>query len=143
MSDVISTDLDDAGTVFIDPSAYADESRFQAATALLRREDPVHLVRGEGFNPFWAITKHADVFEIETKHTLFLNEPRPVLATALDDQRRRENGDLLRTLIHVDGTEHKQLRGVTAEWFLPKSLAKLETRLAELARVAVDRMVEL
>ena len=90
----------DAGRVFIDPAAYADEDRFQAATALLRREDPVHWVDGDGeFNPFWAITKHADVFEIETKHALFLNEPRPVLATALDDQRRHENGDLLRTLI--------------------------------------------
>ena len=144
MSDtVISDDLDSAGRVFIDPAAYADEHRFQAATALLRRDDPVHLVEGEGFNPFWAITKHADVFEIETKHTLFLNEPRPVLATAEDDLRRLQNGDLLRTLIHVDGTEHKQLRGVTAEWFLPKSLATLDQRLAELARIAVDRMVEL
>jgi cytochrome P450 len=141
----LDTDLDvhSAGQVFIDPTAYADEDRFQRATALLRREDPVHWVEGEGFNPFWAVTKHADVFEIETKHTLFLNEPRPVLATAFDDQQRAQNGDLLRTLIHVDGTEHKSLRGVTAEWFLPKSLAKLEQRLAELARNAVDRMAEL
>jgi cytochrome P450 len=136
-------DLDEAGRVFVDPAAYADEPRFEAATALLRRDDPVHWVEGEGFNPFWAITKHADVFEIETKHATFLNEPRPVLGTAADDQRRLENGDLLRTLIHVDGTEHRNLRGVAAEWFLPKSLAKLDARLAELARLSVDRMVEL
>ncbi len=132
----------EAGFAFVDPSAYADEARFEAATALLRAEDPVHWVEGPGFNPFWAITKHADIFEIETKHQIFLNEPRPILGSVLDDQRQADNGHLLRTLIHVDGTEHRQLRGVTAEWFLPKNLAKLDSRLGNLAQVTVDRLVE-
>ncbi len=135
--------VDEAGYVFVDPSAYADEERFEAATALLRREDPVHWVEGPGFNPFWAITKHADIFEIETKNSIFLNEPRPVLGSAEDDRRRAENGDMLRTLIHVDDPEHRQLRGVTADWFLPKSLAKLEGRMAEIGKEYVDRMVSL
>jgi cytochrome P450 len=103
----------------------------------------VHWVEGPGFNPFWAITRHADIFEIETKHQIFLNEPRPVLGTAADDQRRKEHGDMLRTLIHVDDPEHRQLRGVTADWFLPKSLAKLDARLAGLAKATVDRMAGL
>lgn len=132
-----------AGYVFVDPAAYADEARFEAATALLRREDPVHWVEGPGFNPFWAITKHADVLDIEAKNQIFLNNPRPVLGTAADDARRAEQGDLLRTLIHVDDPEHRQLRNVTAEWFLPKNLAKLDARLAELARRYVDRMADL
>jgi cytochrome P450 len=136
-------DIEQAGHVFVDPAAYADEPRFEAATALLRREDPVHLVEGEGFNPFWAITKHADVLDIEAKNHLFLNNPRPVLGTAADDARRAEQGDMLRTLIHVDDPEHRQLRGVTAEWFLPKNLVKLEGQLAALAKRYVDRMVEL
>ena len=136
-------DIEQAGHVFVDPAAYADEARFEAATALLRREDPVHFVQGEGFNPFWAITKHADVLDIEAKHHLFLNNPRPVLGTAADDARRAEQGDMLRTLIHVDDPEHRQLRGVTAEWFLPKNLVTLEGQLAALAKRYVDRMVEL
>lgn len=136
-------DIEQAGHVFVDPAAYADEPRFEAATALLRREAPVHFVQGEGFNPFWAITKHADVLDIEAKNHLFLNNPRPVLGTAADDARRAEQGDMLRTLIHVDDPEHRQLRGVTAEWFLPKNLVKLEGQLAALAKRYVDRMVEL
>lgn len=138
-----SDDIQQAGLVFVDPAAYADEPRFEAATALLRREDPVHLVEGEGFNPFWAITKHADVLDIEAKNQLFLNNPRPVLGTAEDDARRAAQGDMLRTLIHVDDPEHRQLRGVTAEWFLPKNLAKLEGQLAALAKRYVDKMVDL
>lgn len=135
--------IEEAGFVFVDPAAYADEERFEAATALLRREDPVHWVEGPGFNPFWAITKHADIFEIETKNSIFLNEPRPVLGTAEDDARRAENGDMLRTLIHVDDPEHRALRGVTADWFLPKSLAKLDGRMAEIGKEYVDKMVAL
>ena len=133
----------EAGFAFVDPSAYADEPRFEAATALLREHDPVHWVEGPGFNPFWAITKHADIFDIEAKHQIFLNEPRPILGSALDDARRAEHGDLLRTLIHVDDPEHRQLRGVTSDWFLPKSLTKLEGQLAGLAKATVDKMASL
>ena len=133
-----------AGYVFVDPTAYADEARFEASCALLRKEDPVHWVEGEGlgFNGFWAITKHADVFEIETKHQIFLNAPRPLLGTAEDDRKRAENGDLIRTLIHVDEPEHRKLRGVTSEWFLPKNLSKLDGQLGGLARRFVDRMLD-
>ena len=133
----------DAGLVFVDPSAYADEPRFYEACAVLRAQDPVHLVEGEGFNPFYALTKHADIFEIETKHTIFLNEPRPILGTADDDARRARDGDLLRTLIHVDEPEHRQLRAVTSEWFLPKNLAKLDASLQTLAERYVDKMIEM
>lgn len=133
----------EAGMVFVDPAAYADEKRFFEACAVLRAEDPVHLVEGEGFNPFYAITKHADIFEIETKHTIFLNEPRPILGTAEDDARRARDGDLLRTLIHVDEPEHRQLRGVTSEWFLPKNLSKLDASLQALAERYVDKMIEM
>ena len=133
-----------AGYVFVDPTAYADEARFEASCALLRNEDPVHWVEGEGlgFNGFWAITKHADVFEIETKHQIFLNAPRPLLGTAEDDRIRAEAGDLVRTLIHVDEPEHRKLRGVTSEWFLPKNLSKLDGQLGGLARRFVDRMLD-
>lgn len=133
----------DAGQVFVTPSAYADEAFFHEACAVLRREDPVHLVEHPNFNPFHAITRHADVLSVELRNNVFLNEPRPVLGTKADDERAAKNGSLLRTLIHVDDPEHRALRGVTSDWFLPKSLARLEARLAGLARASVDRMVEL
>ena len=143
MSERVPSSVAEAGLVFVDPAAYADEDYFHRACALLRKESPVHWVEGEGFNPFWAITKSADIFDIEARHQIFLNEPRPVLGSAMDDARRQQNGDMLRTLIHVDDPEHRNLRNVTAEWFLPKNLSKLEGVLAGFAKRYVDKMVEM
>ena len=136
---------DEAASIFYTPEAYADDARFEEACAFLRRNSPVHLVRhpdGE-VNPFWAVTKHADVLEIELHNNIFLNEPRPVLGPAESDRRNAENGHMLRTLIHVDDPEHRELRGVTSEWFLPKNMARLDDRLAGLAVQYVDKMASL
>ncbi len=133
----------EAGQVFVTPEAYADPVRFHEACAVLRRDDPIHLVEHPDFAPFYAITKHADVLEIELHNREWENAPRPVIATLEADRRREEQGDLLRTLIHMDDPDHRTYRGLTSEWFLPKNLAKLEDRLAELARLSAQRMVEL
>jgi cytochrome P450 len=135
--------VEQAGRVFVDPTAYADEPRFHAACALLRRDDPVHLVDVEGFYPFWAVTRHADIMQVEKDHDHFLNAPRPILGPKEGDDFRRVNGDMIRTLIHMDGPDHKAYRAITADWFRPANLKKLEARMAELARRYVDRMAEL
>jgi cytochrome P450 len=132
----------DAGLVFATPASYADEPSFYEACALLRAEDPVHLVEQENFYPFWAITKHADIIEIETQPEKFINAPRPTLGIKLFDDRRREQGDMLRTLIHMDAPDHRVMRSITDKWFHPASLKKLETRMADLAKVTVNRMVD-
>jgi cytochrome P450 len=133
----------EAGTVFTDPSAYADQARFHEACATLRREDPIHFVEHSEYLPFHAITRHADVLEIELHNNEWQNAPRPVIATFAGDRQRQERGELLRTLIHMDDPEHRAHRGVTSEWFLPKNMAKLQDRLDGLAKLSVQRMVEL
>lgn len=138
-------DADEAVRVFTDPDAYADWQRFERACEVLRRERPIARFTdptGE-FNPFWVLTKHADVLEVELHNDIFINEPRPVLGPASSDKRNAENGHMLRTLIHVDDPEHRELRGVTSEWFLPRNLARLESRLAGLAKHYVDKMASM
>ena len=135
--------IEEAGRVFTDPTAYADEPRFHAACALLRREARVHRVEADGFNPFYAVTKHSDVMEIERQHDLWLNAPRPLLGAKEADDQRAVTGDVLRTLIHMDAPDHPVYRHIAADWFLPKSLSRLDDRIAELAKRHVDRMAEL
>ncbi len=138
--------VDEAGRALADPTAYADDRRLHEALALLRREDPVHRVEREGYNPFWAVTRHADIMEVERAHTRFLNAPRPVLVTAeLDamNAERAAQGVALRTLIHMDDPDHRVIRAIGADWFRPKAMRALEPRVRELAKRYVDRMAEL
>lgn len=133
-------DVDEAGRVFTDPTAYADGQRFHAACALLRREAPVHRVEVDGFNPFWAITKHDDVVEIARQSDRWLNAPRPVLGSQGDDAKMADVP--VRTLIQMDAPDHPLYRRITADWFKPSSLARLDARMAELAKRYVDAMAE-
>lgn len=133
----------EAGQVFVNPAAYADPEFFHRACAVLRAEDPIHLVEHPDFAPFHVITKHADVLEIELHNKEWENAPRPVISNLEADRMREQQGDLLRTLIHMDDPDHRTYRGLAAEWFLPKNLAKLEGRLSELAKLSAQRMVEL
>jgi cytochrome P450 len=132
---------DAAGRVFVSPEAYADEEYFHQACSVLRRESPIHLVEVEGYPPFYALTRHADVFEAERNSDVFHNAPRPVLLELERERILKQAGELA-TLIHMDDPEHRAYRGLTADWFQPRSLARLESRIAELARRAVDRMEE-
>ncbi|WP_238418971.1 cytochrome P450 [Gordonia sp. 'Campus'] len=137
---------DDAATIFADATAYADEPRLHAAMAHLRRHNPVARVDHGPYRPFYAITKHADVLDIERDNKLWLSAPRPVLTTAAADdvaKAQLDSGAGLRTLIHMDDPHHRKVRAIGADWFRPKALRNLQTRVDELAKSYVDKMVEI
>jgi cytochrome P450 len=137
--------VDGAAGVFTDPTSYADEPRLHAALTHLRAHAPVSLVDSPPYRPFWAITKHADIMEIERANELFVNEPRPVLTTAEADDMARQQLDAgmgLRTLIHMDDPQHRVVRAIGADWFRPKAMRALKVRVDELAKIYVDRMSE-
>jgi len=138
------THLADLTTVFVDPTAYADEERFHAACRVLRREHPVVRVESDAYRPFWAVTRHADVLEVERDDQHFRNAPRPLLTPAAIEARAAANGpQLVRTLIHMDDPDHKASRGITSGWFLPGRIRVLEERIRELAVRYIDHMADL
>jgi cytochrome P450 len=135
--------VDEAAGVFADPKSYADEPRLHAALSHLRAHAPVSLVDSPPYRPFWAITKHADIMEIERANDLFISEPRPLLATAKADDLARQQLDAgmgLRTLVHMDDPQHRVVRAIGADWFRPKAMRALKVRVDELAKIHVDRM---
>jgi cytochrome P450 len=143
MTTTTGMSVSDAGKVFVDPTAYAEEDRFHEAAALLRHASPVHWVDEPGYRPFWAITRHADVMEIERDNHRFLSAPRPLLAPEAAEMLAEQRGNVLRTLIHMDEPDHKAYRAIAAAWFQPNALKRMEERMHELAVRYVDRMAEL
>jgi cytochrome P450 len=131
--------MDDAAKVLADPQAYADETKLHAALTHLRANAPVSWVEVPNYRPFWAITKHADVLDIERNNALFTNWPRPVLTTAEGDELQAAAG--VRTLIHLDDPQHRVVRAIGADWFRPKAMRALKVRVDELAKNYVDKMM--
>jgi cytochrome P450 len=131
--------IESPGAMLADPMAYTDEARLHAGLAQLRATAPVSWVEVENYAPFWAITKHADIMEIERANDIFTNAPRPVLVTREGDEQQAAIG--VRTLIHTDDPLHRDLRAIGANWFRPKAMRALKDRAEELARQFVDQMV--
>ncbi|MBO0872811.1 MAG: cytochrome P450 [Pseudonocardia sp.] len=139
----MSMTVEQAGLTVVDPNAYAEGGRLYEACAVLRRESPVHWVDGlPEYNPFWVVTRRADILEIEKNHEVFHNHPRPLLVPAAEDQRQAEQGMVLRTLIHIDDPDHRKLRPIAADWFRPKTLRTMQENVTALARRYVDLMAE-
>lgn len=124
--------------VLADPKAYTDEAGLHRVLSHLRQHDPVSWVEAPDYAPFWAITKHADIMEIERANDVFTNSPRPVLVTKEGDEQQAAVG--IKTLIHMDDPQHRDFRAIGANWFRPKAMRGLKDRADELANQFVDKM---
>jgi cytochrome P450 len=126
------------------PRTYVDQRACDALFTGLRRDSPVHWTQPDGYRPFWMVTRHADIMEIERQSDRFVNEPRLILST-IEDERRMgaAKGAMLRTLVNMDNPDHRLFRAIAQAWFMPPNLQKLEARVAALAREFVDRMAGL
>ena len=133
------TDLSSLGRIFAEPSAYADPVAWHAAAKRLREEAPIIKVSLPDYPEFYAITKHADVMEIERNPEVFTNAPVPALATLAE---RQAGGDTagMKTLVQMDGDEHRAHRIIVNEWFKPRNVRKMQERVEELAKKYVDQM---
>lgn len=137
----------DVANTIVDPKAYADGRRVDEAFTWLRREAPLAQAQPEGFDPFWVVTRHADIQTVERQNELFHNGDRSTVITTIeaDKKVRAMTGGsphLVRSLVQMDNPDHFAYRRLTQGWFLPQNLRGLEARIREIARSFVDRMAE-
>lgn len=135
----------DIAATIIDPKAYADGKAIDDAFTWLRREAPFAKAEVEGVEPFWAVTRHADIQTVERQNALFHNGDKSTVMTtiAADAAVRKMTGGsphLVRSLVQMDNPDHFAYRKLTQGWFLPQNLRPLEDRIREIARSFVDRM---
>ena len=135
----------DIANTIVDPKAYADGKRVDDAFTTLRRDLPLAVAQPEGFDPFWVVTKHADIQEVERQNDLFHNGDTFTTLTNKEGAAavmKLTGGSphLVRSLVQMDNPDHFAYRRLTQAWFLPQNLRKLEARIREIARGFVDRM---
>ncbi len=137
------SETDTRGTIFIDPTIYADQEVWHAAAAELRRDAPVLRVEVEGYTPFWAITRHEDVFAVSRDNQHFLNTRNSVLGPDAQFAFLKSIGIEGETLIHMDGAEHHDHRNVANDWFRPRAVARRQESIEAIADEFVDKFRQL
>jgi cytochrome P450 len=127
----------------VNPQLMGNEESMHALFDHLRSTDPVARVEHPEYEPFWSLTRYDDVKFVGSHNDRFLSAPRTVLVPIefeqlLLEQFGTRNG--LETLIHMDRPKHLKLRRVTREWFLPRSIERLDAEIQATCREYVDRM---
>ncbi len=122
---------------------YTDFDKLHALFTHMRAHDPLPWVEPEGFTGFWSVSKHADIMEIERQKTLFVNEPRTVLAS---DEAVKHLVEMtgthnpVRSLVQMDDPDHVKYRALTQAFFMPKALRSMEQKVDDIAAGFVKRL---
>lgn len=148
----------------IAPEVYGRVGHPHQAFAWLRANDPLRWVEPENFHPFWAVTKHADIVEIEKNPEVFPSEPRPLLSPEVTRPELREEviaqiferlqdapkllevlasageGGLIRSLVQMDPPDHPKYRALVQPWFKPSNIKRLDDRLTAIIGGILDDM---
>lgn len=128
--------------LFTNHHRFADLDAWHAEADDLRAEGLVHRIdrSDDGFPPFWAVLGLEEVLSVERQPALFTNEPYAVLARHAEIEAQMASGARIRSLVQMDPPDHPKYRRLTADWFKPASLGRLQGRLDELSRIALERM---
>lgn len=120
----------DDSSLLVDPGAYADGRIFDLYRRL-RAEPGLVRARPDGFRPFWVVTRHADLKNVGKRYEDFANGR---LSSALMDSESEQRlgrvaqtaDNPIRTLLSMDGREHRQYRALAQSWFMPGALKPVE-----------------
>ncbi len=131
----------------VDPKAYGEWDGLHQKFAWARANLPLAIAENPNFDPFWAVTRHADIMEVSRNNARFSSAAR---SPTLTDKAGWEivkaitpNGDghLIRSLVQMDAPDHMKYRLLTQSWFMPKNIKALESRIRDIARETVDKML--
>lgn len=124
------------------PSTYANPTLLETLMAEFRASDPLPFIQSDSHKPFYIATKYADIIEIARQPDIFKNTQQSVLQTKEIEAAQAEQGNPLRTLIHMDDPDHSKFRALTKAWFMPENLKRVEASVRSIADETVDRMLE-
>lgn len=131
---------DDIAQALVSPPSYGGDAIFDAYR-WLRANNPLGVAKAEGFDPFWVVTKHADILEISRNNALFPSAVRPTTLTNQESEARARaltgSPHLVRSLVQMDAPDHMKYRILTQAWFMPANVKKREEDIRALARQAV------
>jgi cytochrome P450 len=131
------------GDELVEGGYYAEHGPPHDIWTRLRHESPVHRCEPTRYEPFWAITKHADIIEISTQPELFRSEPGIVVLDKTQEAAFETSAfSMMRVVIMIDPPEHREVRKVSSHVFTPRAVRALDDVITRSAREVVDRLAE-
>jgi len=130
------------GLELVSSLAYAEHGAPHDLWTRLRAESPVHWCSPEGFEPFWAITRHADICEISKQPAAFSSASGIAMIPTEQEEVVREQslGGSMRVIIEMDPPEHRSYRNLTSPVFTPRAVKAMDEVIRKSAREVVDRL---
>ena len=129
------------GSELISAHGYAENGAPHATWTRLRAESPVHHCSPRGFEPFWAITRHADICEISKQPEKFSSVPG--IALIHESQKALTEGNQSlggRQIINMDPPEHREYRKVSSPVFTPRAIKALDAAIDKSSRELIDKL---
>lgn len=129
------------------PEAYLDDVEVARRCKEMRAAGPLLWIEQDPYRPFWAVLRRDDIMAVERDSKTWIAEPRQTLIPrdiedAIIAQWGRRTGPV-RTLLDMDGEDHRDHRNLTQSWFNSRFLNALRDRMAQLAKDYVDKLAEL
>lgn len=119
------------------PELFRDDT-WRPWFARLRQEAPVHFLADSANGPFWSVTSHALIKEVDTNHQVFSSEAKGI---SIVEPYVMEEGQLQgKNFIAMDEPQHLQQRSAVAPTVAPRNLAELEPLIRERAGDILDHL---
>ncbi len=144
MTLILPAEIADA---LVDSKAYSEWEALHRHFTWARANMPLALAQTERFDPFWAVTRHADILEVSRNNTRFASGIRQTVLTdkagvaLATEASPKGDGHMIRSLVQMDAPDHMKYRLLTQSWFMPKNLKTIESRIREIARDSVEAML--
>ena len=103
----------------------------------LRKHAPVYWYNRANVDPFWAITKHADIIQIAKQPQLFLNGPR-LLIFVNETGTEESPTPPFRHLLDMDPPDHGDYRAILSRHFTPRGVRPLQPEIETITRKVLD-----
>lgn len=125
---------DTNASLILDPKYWGQHGFPHAAARELRKSEPVRWFESDLVDPFWLITRHADIVEISRNPKLWTSTERSMI------HMRRSNMPPIRTMLDMDPPEHTKHVKIYRNWLTPRNVRRMTDRLDEISRELVDDM---
>ena len=113
----------------VDPARFARRGYPHDVWTQLRAEAPVCWFEPDGYEPFWAVTKHADIQAVTKQPSRFSNEHGLIIMPT------GSVGQPAEMVVTMDPPRHGPMRGVAIRRFTPRAV---RARHEEIERITVE-----